>query len=110
MQNRINLFTKLEWNHDIQYSYNPNVVGFIKSAWFWNSILSYSVFKDKGAITLKAYDLLNQNNNVRRTATENYIQDVESTVLQQYFMVGFNWKFNSLGKKGKINNHNFYPL
>lgn len=95
-----------EWRNDVNYNYNPNIAdGFQKSAWFWNATLSYSVLKDKGAISVKAYDLLNQNTNARRIATGNYIQDSQSTVLQQYFMFSFSWKFNSLGSgnypKGK---------
>lgn len=97
---------KLEWRNDINYSYNPDVApGFQRSAWFWNSTLAYSVLQDTGTVTLKVYDLLNQNNNVRRTATQNYIQDRQSLVLQQYFMLSFSWKFNSLGKKGEVNDN-----
>jgi len=93
---------KLEWRNDINYTYNPNVAdGFQKSSWFWNSTLAYSILQDKGAITFKVYDLLNQNTNAQRTATQNYIQDQQSTVLEQYFMLSFSWKFNSLGKKGE---------
>lgn len=92
----------LEWRNDINYMYNPNVAqGFQKSAWFWNATLAYSVMKDNGTVTLKVYDLLNQNTNARRTTTENYIQDSQSTVLEQYFMLSFSWKFNSLGPKGE---------
>jgi len=93
---------KFEWRNDINFNYNPNVAaGFQKSAWSWNSTLAYAVIKDQGTITLKAYDLLNQNTNARRIATANYIQDSQSTVLQRYFMLSFSWKFNSLGQKGK---------
>ncbi|OBX27156.1 carboxypeptidase-like protein [Gelidibacter algens] len=93
---------KLEWRNDITFSYNPNVAdGFQKSAWFWNSTLAYSVLKDTGTVTLKVYDLLNQNTNAQRTTTDNYIQDSQSTVLEQYFMLSFSWKFNSLGSKGE---------
>ena len=93
---------KFEWRNDINYQYNPNVApGFQRSAWFWNSTLAYSILKDQGTVTLKVYDLLNQNTNARRTATANYIQDSQSLVLQQYFMLNFSWKFNSLGKKGE---------
>lgn len=100
---------RLEWRNDIRYSYNPNIVdGFQKSAWFWNSSVSYSMFKDKGTLSLKAYDLLNQNTNARRTATANYIQDSESTVLQRYFMLSFSWKFNSLGRKGRVRNFEIF--
>jgi hypothetical protein len=95
----------LEWRNDISFNYNPNVAdGFQKSAWFWNSTLAYSVLKDNGLITLKVYDLLNQNTNARRIATQDYIEDSQSTVLQQYFMLSFSFKFNSLGSKGEADN------
>ena len=100
---------KLEWNNDITYSYNSDIApGFQKDAIFWNATLSYSILKDKGLVTVKAYDILNQNTNARRTSTEDYIQDVQSTVLQRYFMVGFSYKFNTLGKKGETRDSNFW--
>lgn len=93
---------KLEWRNDVNFNYNPDIApGFQKSAWFWNTTLAYSVLKDKGTITLKVYDLLNQNTNARRSATQNFIQDSQSLVLQRYAMLSFSWKFNSLGKKGE---------
>ncbi|WP_100615053.1 outer membrane beta-barrel protein [Confluentibacter citreus] len=95
---------KLEWRNDFRYTYNPNIAdGFQKSLWFWNSTLAYSIMKNNATLTLKAYDLLNQNTNARRTVNENYIQDSQNTVLRQYFMVGFSWKFNTLGKAGETN-------
>jgi hypothetical protein len=95
---------KLEWRNDINFIYNPNVAdNFQRSAWFWNSTLAYTILKDQGILTLKVYDLLNQNTNARRSVSQNYIQDVQSKVLQQYFMLSFSWKFNSLGQKGETN-------
>jgi len=100
---------KVEWRNDISFNYNPNVAdGFQKSAWFWNSTVAYSILKDQGIITLKVYDLLNQNTNARRIATANYIEDSQSTVLQQYFMLSFSWKFNSLGKKGETGGNDVF--
>lgn len=100
---------RLEWRNDIRYNYNPQIAdGFNKSAWFWNSTLSYSMFKDQGTLSLKAYDLLKQNNNSKRIASTNFIEDRESTVLEQYFMLSFSWKFNSLGKKGKVRDFDFH--
>ncbi|WP_349664254.1 TonB-dependent receptor [Cellulophaga lytica] len=106
---------KLEWRNDVNYTYNPNVgPGFQKSAWFWNTTLAYSILKDNGTISIKAYDLLNQNTNARRIATGNYIQDSQSTVLQRYFMLTFSWKFNSLGsgnmpqQKGRRGSYRHY--
>lgn len=87
---------KFEWRHDISFNYNPNVAeGFQKSAWFWNTTLAYDMFKDQGTLSLKVYDLLNQNTNARRIATKNYIQDSQSMVLKQYLMLSFSWKFNN---------------
>ncbi len=93
----------LEWSNDIEYVYNADVAeGFDKSYVFWNSSLTYLFLKDSGSATIKVYDLLNQNNNVRRVSNQDYIQDIQSTVLQQYFMLTLSYKFNTLGKKGEI--------
>ena len=89
-----------EWSNNISYILNPNVAdNFQRSAVFWNSSLYYYILKEKGKISFEVYDLLRQNTNASRNATANFIQDVQSTVLQQYFLLGFSWKFNSL--KGK---------
>ncbi|WP_026452515.1 outer membrane beta-barrel protein [Aequorivita capsosiphonis] len=98
-----------EWRNDIDFSYNPDIAeGFQKSAWFWNSTLAYSMLKEQGTLTLKIYDLLNQNTNARRTSSENFIQDSQSTVLQQYFMLSFSYKFNTLGSKGDTGGSPFH--
>lgn len=98
-----------EWRNDITYNYNSDIAdGFQKSAWFWNSSVAYSVLKEKGTITLKVYDLLNQNTNARRRATQDFIEDTESTVLRKYFMLNFSWKFNSLGTKGETKGNGHY--
>ncbi len=102
---------KFEWRNDITYNYNPDVAeGFQNSSWFWNSSLAYSVLKDTGTLTFKVYDLLNQNTNASRSATADYIQDSKSTVLEQYFMLSFSWKFNSLGKKGNTDSSNIFIM
>ena len=99
----------VEWRNDIQYSYNPNVAsGFQNSAWFWNTTVAYSFLKDQATMTFKVYDVLNQNTNARRTANANFIQDVQSTVLEQYFMLSFSYKFNTLGKAGEAGKDNFF--
>ncbi|MFT5890441.1 MAG: hypothetical protein ACI9Y7_000533 [Dokdonia sp.] len=115
LRHSLNLSTALfipkhvEWRNEIQYSYNPNVApGFQQSAWFWNSTVAYSFLKDKATVTLKVYDVLNQNTNARRTANANFIQDVQSTVLEQYFLLSFSWKFNTLGSKGEAGGNDFF--
>ncbi|MGK0386026.1 MAG: hypothetical protein ACI849_000633, partial [Patiriisocius sp.] len=105
LRTSLSLFKHLTWDNDLRYNYNPDVAdGFQTSAVFWNSTVSYAVLNDSGLVTLKAYDILDQNTNARRSSSADYIQDVQSTVLQQYFMISFSYKFNTLGKKGETNN------
>src|SRR5690606_4931411 len=108
--NTVAYFTNnLVWRNDISFSYNYNISDvFDKSIWFWNSTLAYTFMKDNATLILIYYDLLNQNNNARRTVSENYIQDSQNTVLKQYFMLSFSWKFNTLGKAGESNDNVYY--
>tara|TARA_R110000868_G_scaffold222048_1_gene473887 strand:+ start:6148 stop:8910 length:2763 start_codon:yes stop_codon:yes gene_type:complete len=90
----------LIWGNDLRYSYNGNVgPGFKKDALFWNMSLGLQMLQDKGTFKVLAYDLLDQNINTRRTTGEDYIQDFQGTVLQQYFMASFTYKFDQFGGK-----------
>jgi hypothetical protein len=88
----------LVWGNDVTYSYNPNVgPGFDKNAFFWNMSIGVQMFKDTATLKLLAYDILNQNINTRRTTAEDYIEDFQGTVLQQYFMLSFSLKVDKFG-------------
>jgi hypothetical protein len=65
----------------------------------WNASISYQFLRDKAAtISLKVYDLLQQKENIRRNITANYIDDINYNSLTRYFMLSFNYKFNTFGK------------
>lgn len=70
--------------------------GYNKNQWLWNASLSYQFLKGKAAtIALKAYDILNQNQNISRNVTASYIQDQEYNSLSRYFMVTFSYRFST---------------
>jgi len=96
------LFRNLNWENKVRYIYNPNVSnGFDKYAWSWNSSLSYSFLNDSMDLSLKVYDLLNQNINTRRIVTTDFIQNTQSLILRRFVMLSLDWKFNSFKRRPK---------
>ncbi|MEM6721859.1 MAG: outer membrane beta-barrel protein [Bacteroidota bacterium] len=100
LYSEIQLLNRLHWENNVRYIYNPNVSGdFDNYAWSWNSAISYSFWDDTATVSLKMYDVLDQNINTRRIVTTDYIQNTQSLVLQRFFMLSFDWRFNSLKKR-----------
>lgn len=99
LYSEVQLSERLHWENRVRYVYNPNVSGdFDKYAWSWNSGISYNFWNDTASLSLKMYDVLDQNINTRRIVTTDFIQNTQSLVLQRFFMLSFDWRFNSLKK------------
>lgn len=93
-------------SNKVSYRYNSRVGDdFDGDAIFWNMGLGIELWDNKATLTLVGYDMLGKNNGYRRTVTETSIQDFESNILEQYFMLNFTYKFGSFaGQKMNINN------
>ncbi|RMF22280.1 MAG: TonB-dependent receptor [Bacteroidetes bacterium] len=73
--------------------------GFDQNYWLWSMGVGKKLFKnDRGEITLTVFDLLGQNTSIRRNVTEIYYEDVESQVLQRYFMLRFTYNVRNFRK------------
>ena len=68
--------------------------------------LGYKFLKDKATVKLKAYDILNQIIDTRRSITQDFVADTSSLVLQQYFMLSFTYKLSKFGGKDPNDNDN----
>lgn len=95
---------KIEFSNDFSMTYNPNVAdGFTKDFYMWNASLGVKFLKnDRALLKVKVFDLLNQNTSVRRVSRQDYIEDSQRLVLEQYFMFSLTYKVNKFkGNKKK---------
>ncbi|MBJ6368326.1 outer membrane beta-barrel protein [Snuella sedimenti] len=87
-------FKNIFLSNKLSYRYNSRVGDdFDGDAVFWNAGIGAELWNNKATLTLVGYDMLGKNNGYRRTVAESYIQDVESKILKQYFMLNFTYKF-----------------
>ena len=87
-----NLTSDVDYNFYIGYG-----EGYNTPAAVWNAEVSKLLFKNSATLRLKVFDILNQSKSVWRTTTDNYIEDVQTNTLQQYFMLSFTWRFGNFG-------------
>jgi hypothetical protein len=96
-------YTKSGWSisSDFDYTYNAGrASGFNTSIPLFNASIAKQVFKNKaGEIKLYVFDLFKQNQSITRNVTASYVQDVNTTVLQQYFLVSFTYNLRNFGGK-----------
>jgi hypothetical protein len=85
---------------DVNQTYYSGLdAGINQNFTLWNAGFGYRFLKDDRAeLKLSVFDILNQNNSVSRNVTETYIEDQQTTVLQQYFMLTFTYTFRNFGK------------
>ncbi|MBB6370894.1 TonB-dependent receptor [Chryseobacterium shigense] len=93
--------SRLVFGNDFEYSTNSNIApGFKKDFYFWNTSLGYSFFDKQFTAKVKVYDVLNQNQSVKRTISNAYIEDREDLILRRYIMFSLSMKLNKFaGKK-----------
>jgi hypothetical protein len=66
----------------------------------WNVNFGKKIFKNKaGEIKLLCYDILNENKSLSRVVADTYIEDSNTEVLQQYFMISFTYTLRKFSGK-----------
>ncbi len=66
----------------------------------WNVSVAKKFLKnDLGELELIAFDILNQNQSFSQNVTPNYIEEIKTQVLRQYFMLRFTYQMRMFKKK-----------
>ena len=81
-------------NHTWYIGYDQ---GYDKPNTVWNASISKTLFKNAATLKFKVYDILKQDRTTSVTTSENYVQNLTSNTLGQYFMVTLTWRFGNFG-------------
>ena len=85
---------------DLDYTTNTGLAsGFNQNYFLWNAGFAKQLFKNnRGELKLTVYDILKQNRSVTRSIADNYVDDVQNTVLQRFFLLSFTYNLNRHGQ------------
>lgn len=94
------LGSKIVFGNDFEYNSNSAIsAGFKQDFYLWNTSLGYSFWKKQLTAKVKVFDVLNQNQAIRRNITSTYIEDREDLILRRYVMFSLSLKLNKFGDK-----------
>ncbi|MFY7889737.1 MAG: TonB-dependent receptor domain-containing protein [Spirosomataceae bacterium] len=98
---------------DLNYqAYTGLAASFNQEFTLWNMSLAKKMLKKQaGELKLTVFDLLKQNTSIVRNTTASYLEDVNSLVLKQYFMLTFTYSLRAFGmpnnNRPRNNNNGF---
>ena len=72
--------------------------GFNQNFVLWNMEAGKKFMKDQAELKLTVFDLFKQNQNIRRSITGSYIEDNQTQILTQYFMLSFVYNIRTFGQ------------
>lgn len=90
----IHLPYNINFSNDLNYT---NLSGYTtepQNQLIWNTVIDKSFAEGKGVVSLKVFDILHQQLNIRQIIGDNYIQYVSYNTLPTYFLLSLSYKIN----------------
>lgn len=84
-------------NSDIAYSDRWGFSNFDQSEVLWNASIDKSLFKNKGVLSLRWVDMLQQQLNIRQTVGDNSMTFTKYNTLTSYFILSFSYRIRQFG-------------
>lgn len=84
-------------NSDINYSNRLGYSNFDQSEVIWNASIDKSLFKNNGVLSVRWFDILRQQLNIRQSVGDNSVSFTKYNTLTSYFMVSFSYRIRSFG-------------
>ncbi len=94
---------KFNISSDLNFSNRLGYSSFDQEEWIWNASIDKTLFNNKGVISVKWTDILQQQLNIRQTVGENYISYNSYNTLGSYFLVSFSYKINKFNANSSEN-------
>ena len=87
-------------NYVSRHGYSSSIQ---KNICVWNAQLVKRLFaRNAGMISLQIFDILHQRNDVTRTINNISISDTRRLMLQDYFLLSFQYNFNTMRNRGRM--------
>jgi len=84
-------------SNDLSYTTRTGYSGYDKNELVWNASIDKSMFKNKGTLALKVYDILQQKQNISASIGDNYRQISHYNALTSYFTLSFTYRISRFG-------------
>lgn len=101
------IFDDIVYRMDLNHRFNSGLSEDLDNSFvLLNMSIGTKILKnDRGELSLNVYDLFQQNNNIRRNVTELYVEDMQSNVLQRYFMLTFSYNLRHFNNNTSMDDY-----
>jgi len=79
---------------DLNYTTRQGYSNFDQNQLIWNATIDKTLFNNKGVLSLRLNDILQQQLNIRQSIGDNYIQYNTYNTLTSFFLLSFSYKIN----------------